>query len=444
MNDVIDIPREKLAELISKHGDALWQDRDRCEGLLRDHCGTYRREISSLTAALHERVPQELKSSWQTAMTPEAMRARLIQRLEDHCGLAPQVAAWAVETWAHALKVPLGRISDRVDSEVIAPASSAAAAAVSASGSVWIGLTNQPAGAQVNAAQANAMPVNQGSGSSPRAASVGLLSKPVARSSAGIVLVAACALGFFLLHQPKPGVHQQPSPPSASPVDGGSAPSPSPAPVDGGTAPTPTPAPVPAPIDGTSRHVPEPANTVPVGTPLRVRVNEELSSATATEGQYVGGTLLDPLVVNGKQIVAPGARAVLMVKTITAAGKISGRPELGLILYEIYMNNRPVRVSTNEHISKGPSRTVSTVKKAGIVGAAGCVVGGAVGKIFHHGGKGCAAGAGAGAAGGVAMSAASEAHPATIAAETILDFHLTRPLAIHGASAAAAKADSQS
>jgi hypothetical protein len=76
-------PREKLKELMEKNGDGLLQDRDRCEGLLKDYCAGHRREISALVGALEERVPLELKGSWQTAMTPEAMRARLVQRLEE-------------------------------------------------------------------------------------------------------------------------------------------------------------------------------------------------------------------------------------------------------------------------------------------------------------------------------------------------------------------------
>ncbi len=72
-----------------------------------------------MVGALNERVPLELKGSWQSAMTPEAMRARLVQRLEDHRGLAPEVSAWAVDTWSYALGIGLGRRSDRLDSVVI-------------------------------------------------------------------------------------------------------------------------------------------------------------------------------------------------------------------------------------------------------------------------------------------------------------------------------------
>src|ERR1700751_4331654 len=108
-----EVPREKLKELMEKNGDRLLQDRDRCEGLLKDYCGGHRREISAIVGALEQRVPLELKSSWQTAMTPEAMRARLVQRLEDNRGLAPEIANYAVDTWSYALGVGLGRSSER-------------------------------------------------------------------------------------------------------------------------------------------------------------------------------------------------------------------------------------------------------------------------------------------------------------------------------------------
>ena len=122
-----DIPRAKLKELVERNGKSLLHDPDRCEGLLKDYCGGYRREISALMQALEERIPLELNSSWQTAMTPEAMRARLVKRLEENRGLKPEVAGWAVDAWSDALGVALARHSDRVQG-VIPPSGSAAEA----------------------------------------------------------------------------------------------------------------------------------------------------------------------------------------------------------------------------------------------------------------------------------------------------------------------------
>lgn len=99
-----DLPRQKLCELIASHGRSLCDDPRRCEGLLRDHCGAHKREISVLVSALKERVVADLLGS-QSAVPPEVMFARLTQRLQDDLGLADDAACWAVESWALALGV---------------------------------------------------------------------------------------------------------------------------------------------------------------------------------------------------------------------------------------------------------------------------------------------------------------------------------------------------
>src|SRR5437870_8941253 len=135
MSTMSNEPREKLKDILGKNGDAILQDADRCEGLLKDHCGPFRREISALVGALEERIPVELKSSWQTAMTPEAMRARLVQRLEENRGLAPEVANWAVDAWSYALGVGLGRRSAGVEVRTVELPAEFSAGASLASGS---------------------------------------------------------------------------------------------------------------------------------------------------------------------------------------------------------------------------------------------------------------------------------------------------------------------
>jgi len=105
-------PREKLKELMEKNGDSLLQDRDRCEGLLKDYCGGHRREISAIVGALEEGSPGT-EVFVATAMTPEHA-CKAVQRLEDNRGLAPEIANYAVDTWSYALGVGLGRSSDRV------------------------------------------------------------------------------------------------------------------------------------------------------------------------------------------------------------------------------------------------------------------------------------------------------------------------------------------
>jgi hypothetical protein len=101
MNDSV---RQGLRELVARHGPAVVEDRRRCEGLLRDHFGEHRREVSALTSALEERVPHDLLAA--TPATPrEVLLARLARRLTDHLALAEDAARWSVSSWAFALGV---------------------------------------------------------------------------------------------------------------------------------------------------------------------------------------------------------------------------------------------------------------------------------------------------------------------------------------------------
>ncbi|HEV2859939.1 MAG TPA: right-handed parallel beta-helix repeat-containing protein [Pyrinomonadaceae bacterium] len=97
-----DLPRQKLREIVARHGPSIVEDPRRCEGLLRDHLGAHRREANVLAAALEERVPQDILAA--PAGSPRAaLLARLTRRLSDNLALAEEAARWAVGSWALAL-----------------------------------------------------------------------------------------------------------------------------------------------------------------------------------------------------------------------------------------------------------------------------------------------------------------------------------------------------
>jgi nitrous oxidase accessory protein NosD len=101
MNSLV---REKLREIIDKHGRSLAESPKRCEALLRDYCGQYKREINVLVRALEQRVAADLMNS--SKATPAiVLRARLSRRLQDELGLSEESSTWAVDSWALALGV---------------------------------------------------------------------------------------------------------------------------------------------------------------------------------------------------------------------------------------------------------------------------------------------------------------------------------------------------
>ncbi len=152
---------------------------------------------------------------------------------------------------------------------------------------------------------------------------------------------------------------------------------------------------------------------IPGGTPINVRINENLSSETARTGDPFTGVLTQPLVVNGATLFSRGATVHGQVMSAKKSGRLSDPGELELALTSI----GNVNVSSQSYLIKGASHTRGNVGKIGGGAAAGAIVGGIVG-----GGKGAAIGAGVGAGAGTATAAATGKKPATVESEAILQF----------------------
>jgi WD40 repeat protein len=99
-----ELPRQKLCEIITKYGQGVYDDSRRFEGLLRDFCGQYRKEIAVLVGALKDGVPNQLQAS-KNSVPHVILLAQLSKKLEDNLGLAKETASWAVDSWALALGV---------------------------------------------------------------------------------------------------------------------------------------------------------------------------------------------------------------------------------------------------------------------------------------------------------------------------------------------------
>jgi hypothetical protein len=414
-----EVPREKLKELIEKNGDSLLQDRDRCEGLLKDYCGGHRREISAIVGAMEERVPLELKSSWQTAMTPEAMRARLVQRLEENRGLAPEIANYAVETWSYALGVNLGRSSDRVADVVPvppAPLTPEERVAADRSGGVVTPV----------------VPVNN----------TGKLSNQNKAIMGGFGLLAAAAVAFALLHHPAPAPPSNNNPPgqSQNPPSGGNGG------TNGGNGSTTNNKNTTdggnkiagndsanrgtsgASTGGTSGGSSvKTASAMPAGTSVVVRLDSDFNSDNANVGEMLPATVVTPLTSDGNVVVPRGASAQVKVVSIDKSGKLAGKSHVQFALVGLTAHGKLVHVTTSSKSVDGPSQAVRTAERTGIGGAAGAAIGAITGHLFHHAGTGAAVGAGAGGATGALTAKPA---PVKVSAETVMQFRLTRGLAL--------------
>ena len=102
-----DLPRQKLCELLAKHGHSLCDDARKLEGLPKDVLrNEHKRETFVLISSLRAGVAHELRGS-TSGMPPAALAAKLTRQLCDNLGLDDGVARWSVESWAVALGIEI-------------------------------------------------------------------------------------------------------------------------------------------------------------------------------------------------------------------------------------------------------------------------------------------------------------------------------------------------
>lgn len=395
-NMTADLPREKLKELVQKNGDGLLKDPDRCEGLLRDYCGSHRREISALVGALEERIPLEMKSSWQTAMTPEAMRSRLVQRLEENRGLAPEVANWAVDAWSYALGVNLGRRSDRVQD--------AGSESRNALGTAAGGPRAESAGPRISQHIASDGAMERSDAGLPNGGAKRgsfawwSIPAPVWLGCGGLLLLGVAVfaiIGHSPVRPPAPApVVNALSKPIAAAVPAGQGTGPSLAP--GGT--------------GAAESVATslPSKSLVAGTVVSVRVDQPIDSDSLHVGDLLDATVSSPVTLNGNLIVPAGAKGKLKVISLEHAATEGSAEHLQLALVGIDTGEGSVAVATNSRQFDGPTVPGAREGKRSGLRAGFRAVGGFVGgKIFHRGKTGLA-----------------KAQPVKVAAETPIQFRL--------------------
>ena len=168
---------------------------------------------------------------------------------------------------------------------------------------------------------------------------------------------------------------------------------------------------------------------VPVGTDLKVRINDSLSSKESRVGDRFTATVIDPSRFDE-------ARLSGHVSSIQKSGKIKGRTSMNLAFDSVelrdgrrgVLHGYVTRVygddsgkADNEGGIESGSRTKQTVKRAGIGATVGAIVGGIAG-----GGKGAAIGLIVGGAGGAGSLAVKGSKELKIESGTEMLVHVTR------------------
>jgi hypothetical protein len=195
-----------------------------------------------------------------------------------------------------------------------------------------------------------------------------------------------------------------------------------------GAAPKPRPASKPELPRPTTNDIATETHVIDAGAAISVQIDEPIDGSTASEGQTfaadVTEAVRDP---QGKVVIPVGAKAQVVIKSLTQPGKIKGQADLVLDLASVSIDGRKHALSTVDLEEKGRAGLGKNKRTAEFVGG-GAAVGSVVGALLG-GGKGAAIGAGVGAGGGTAAQAMTKGN-IRIEAETILTFKLDAPLKI--------------
>ncbi len=99
---------------------------------------------------------------------------------------------------------------------------------------------------------------------------------------------------------------------------------------------------------------------LPEGTPIPVRLERALSSASWHAGDTFKATVDEPVVIDGQTLVARGTSAtgrVLEAKpSATSLGRSSEPGYLRIVLVSLNVGGRPVMIETSSIFAKGGSR----------------------------------------------------------------------------------------
>lgn len=155
------------------------------------------------------------------------------------------------------------------------------------------------------------------------------------------------------------------------------------------------------------------AASIPSGTQIQVRLAQKLETGETKTGQTFSATVAQPVVVNGKTVLAKGARVNGHVTEAVSSGRLKGKASITLELTQASgaaVHTEPLRIDGKSHL----------LRDAGLIGggaAAGALIGGATG-----GKKGAAIGAVVGAGAGTATAYITGKQEIALPAEMALTF----------------------
>lgn len=179
--------------------------------------------------------------------------------------------------------------------------------------------------------------------------------------------------------------------------------------------------------------------TLPVGTPIRIRLETALSTSSTAAGDTFSGRILEDVKQNNRVVLPVGATLQGQVIRVSEPRRIKGKPMIQLLPQAVVLPNgekyaiNAVVVDTSkmngtsvddEGRIKGPGHTDRDVMEIGAGAGVGAIVGG-----IAAGGKGSLIGAGIGA-GGTIIHWLTKKNSASLPVGSEIIFELSRSMAV--------------